>query len=356
MPTAIAVTSPDLVLPAPGRHGPLGRQGPPGLPGPTVMALRHPREQPLEEALAEVSAVLEQHGFLVVLHPAAAPAAVVRRLHTVRSVLESDRMALIPLPLPPLAVAVIARQLLQLSTADLGAGVLATAARLLTHYIHAGAVLGSVAKLDRVPVTLGAHARSWVPGAQFAVLAAPRPQLVRIGRDPVPPGPDFATGLVHASGRADAAWVTGELAAGWRVQAMEMAPLPAASAPWWATEKVCEFAAGITDPLVLSRLVASVQRARCSWCGLEIIGDRCLLCATPVPPGPAAPSPAPPRAVPQPMPQAVSQAVPQSMPQAVPPQGAPPPVAQPPPQQSAAQPPHRPAAGAAIPSPPEINR
>ncbi|AUH40929.1 hypothetical protein [Streptomyces sp. CMB-StM0423] len=331
------------MLPAPGRHGPLGRQGPPGLPGPTVMALRHPREQPLEEALAEVSAVLEQHGFLVVLHPAAGPAEVVRRLHTVRSVLESDRMALIALPLPPLAVAVIARQLLQLSTADLGAGVLATAARLLTHYIHAGAVLGSVAKLDRVPVTLGAHARSWVPGAQFAVLAAPRPQLVRIGRDPVPPGPDFATGLVHASGRADAAWVTGELAAGWRVQAMEMAPLPAASAPWWATDKVCEFAAGITDPLVLSRLVASVQRARCSWCGLEIIGDRCLLCATPVPPGPAAPSP--------PLPQAV----PQSMPQPVPHQGAPPPLAQPPPR-SVPQPHHQPAVGAAPPSPPEINR
>nr|WP_253911680.1 hypothetical protein [Streptomyces sp. CNQ-509] len=338
MPTAIAVTGPDLVLPAPGRHGPLGRQGPPGLPGPTVTALRHPREQPLEEALAEVSAVLEQHGFLVVLHPAATSAEVVRRLHTVRSVLESDRMALVPLPLPPLAVAVIARQLLQLSTADLGAGVLATAARLLTHYIHAGAVLGSVAKLDRVPVTLGAHARSWVPGAQFAVLAAPHPQLVRIGRDPVPPGPDFATGLVHASGRADAAWVTGELAAGWRVQGMEMAPLPAASAPWWATDKVCEFAAGITDPLVLSRLVASVQRARCSWCGLEIIGDRCLLCATPVPPGPAAPSPPLPQAVPAPVPH----------------QGAPPPVAQPPPQ--SVPPYHQPAVGAAPPSPPEINR
>jgi hypothetical protein len=304
------------------------------------MALRHPREQPLEEALAEVSAVLEQHGFLVVLHPAATPAAVVRRLHTVRSVLESDRMALIPLPLPPLAVAVIARQLLQLSTADLGAGVLATAARLLTHYVHAGAVLGSVARLDRVPVTLGAHAhggtpkpaglRGRVPGAQFAVLAAPRPRLVRVGRDPVPPGPDFATGLVHASGRLDAAWVTGELAAGWRVQSMEMAPLPAASVPWWATEKVCEFAAGITDPLVLSRLVASVQRARCSWCGLEIIGDRCLLCATPVPPGPAAPSPAPPQVVPAP-----AQSVPA---------------------QSVPQPAHRPAAGAAIPSPPENNR
>lgn len=332
MPTAIAVTSPDLVLPASGRQGPPGRPAPPGHPGPAVTALRHPREQPLEEALAEVSAVLEQHGFLVVLHPAAAPAAVVRRLHTVRSVLESDRMALIPLPLPPLAVAVIARQLLQLATADVGAGVLATAARLLTHYVHAGAVLGSVAKLDRVPVTLGAHTRSWVPGTQFAVLAAPRPRLVRVGRDPVPPGPDFVTGLVHASGRLDAAWVTGELAAGWRVQTVEAAPLPAASAPWWATEKVCEFAAGITDPLVLSRLVASVQRARCSWCGLEIIGDRCLLCATPVPPGPAAPSPAPPQAVPAQPPPAQ-------------------PVPLPVPQQA-----HRPAVGAAIPSPPENNR
>ncbi|MFE3762868.1 hypothetical protein ACFXPI_14015 [Streptomyces sp. NPDC059104] len=304
MPTAIAVTSADLVLPAPDRH----------TPGAAV--LRPPGEADLEGTLAETSALLERHGHLVAVVPPWLPPATVRRLHTVRAILETDRIALLDIDLPPLATAVLVRQLRQLTVCDFSPGVIASAARLLSHYIHAGALLGTVAKLDRVPVGLKAHARSWSPSAQFAVLAHPTPHLARLGsagskgagpkgagpkgagpkgagpkgagpQGGLPPGPGFATHLTFARGALSSDWVTAELAPAWQVQGVMENPLPADSAAWWATPKLVEFAAAIPDLSVLYQLVASVRREECRWCGLELIGDRCGFCAAPL----AAPPP-----------------------------------------------------------------
>ncbi|MEV8534468.1 hypothetical protein [Streptomyces sp. NPDC051211] len=272
MPTAIAVTSADLVLPAPDRHTP-------------PAAVLHPPERlDLEHALAETAALLERHGHLLVVVPAWLPAPAVRRLHTVRAILESDRIALLDIDLPPLGTALLVRQLRQLTMCDFSPGIIASAARLLSHYIHAGALLGSVAKLDRIPVALKAHARSWAPGAQFAVLANPAPHLVKLGPGAaLPPGPAFATHLTFARGQLAGDWVATELAPAWQVQGVLENPLPADSPAWWATPKLIEFAAAIPDIGVLYQLVASVRREDCRWCGLELIGDRCGFCATPIP-------------------------------------------------------------------------
>ncbi|MGW7121106.1 hypothetical protein [Streptomyces sp. NPDC054901] len=283
VPTAIAVTSADLVLPAPDRH----------TPGAAV--LRPPGEADLEGALAETTALLDRHGHLVVVVPSWLPPATARRLHTVRAILETDRIALLDIDLPPLGTAVLVRQLRQLSVCDFSPGVLASAARLLSHYIWAGALLGTVAKLDRVPVGLKAHARSWSPSARFAVLAHPTPHLAKLGpqgaageREGVlPPGPGFATHLTFARGQSSSDWVAAELAPAWQVQGVMENPLPADSPGWWATPKLVEFAAAIPDPSVLYQLVSSVRREECRWCGFELIGDRCGFCAAPL----AAPPP-----------------------------------------------------------------
>lgn len=270
MPTAIAVTSPDLVLP------PLDRQTPPAAvqPQPT-----------LEASLNGMHALIEQHGYVIAVHPAAGDDPAVQRLRTVRSVLESDRVALLGIDLPPLGLALLAQQLRQLSVCDFSPGVLASSARLLAHYIYAGALLGSVAKLDRVPVSLTSHAKSWVPGAQFAVLAGPRPQLLRVGQEELP-GPEFGTRMVVAAGQPPSDWVTASLAPAWRVQGVATVPLPQGSARWWGTNRLVEFAAGLHDVSVLYQLVSSVRREMCHWCGLELIGDRCGFCAAPLPPPP----------------------------------------------------------------------
>ncbi|MEU6093771.1 hypothetical protein [Streptomyces sp. NPDC047079] len=270
MPTAIAVTSPDLVLP------PLDRQTPPAAvqPQPT-----------LEQSLNGMHALIEQHGYVIALHAASGDDPAVQRLRTVRSVLESDRIALLGLDLPPLGLALLAQQLRRLSVCDFSPGVLASSARLLAHYVYAGALLGSVAKLDRVPVSLAAHAKSWASNSQFAVLAHPRPQLVRVGQGELP-GPEFGTRMVVASGQPPSDWVTASLAPAWRVQGVATVPLPKDSGRWWGTQRLVEFAAGLHDVSVLYQLVSSVRREVCHWCGLELIGDRCGFCAAPLPPPP----------------------------------------------------------------------
>ncbi len=283
MPTAIAVTSADMALPA---------QDERTVPAVVLDGLD---QRPLEHALLELHTLTEQYGYLIVLCSAATPEPVVRRLHTLRSLLESDRIAVFRPALPPLAVAVLARQLRQLASCDLSPGVLASAGRLLTHYLHAGAVLGSVAKLDRVPVGLKAHAKSWMPGSQFAVLAHPEPQLVRIAPGATLKGPEFHTWMLVAKGQqGHGDWVAG-LAGQWSVHGLREVPLPAESPVWWGTGRMTEFCSHLADLSVLYQLVTSVRQTACHWCGLDVIGDRCVFCSA-TPPGY---EPAPPRALEQ---------------------------------------------------------
>ncbi|MGY0018340.1 hypothetical protein [Streptomyces sp. cg35] len=279
MPTAIAVTDPDLVLNSPDRHTPTASVLPVG---------EAPDAYPLDRAIVDVHTLIEQHGYVIVLCPQSVPDAVVHRLYSIRSVLESDRIAILRPELPPLGLAVLALQLRQLSICDFSPGVLASAGRLLAHYVHAGALLGSVAKLDRVPVTLKAHAKSWSPGAQFAVVASPQPQLLKVTGTETPSGPSFGTRMFYAAGQQTTDWVTGALARAWRVQGATETRLPAESPRWWATGKgghpgrIVEFAAAIPDISVLYQLVSSVRREECHWCGLELIGDRCGFCSAPL--------------------------------------------------------------------------
>jgi len=265
------VTSADLVLP------PTDQQTP------TAALLQAPEAQVLELAIGDMHLLLEQHGYVIALYPSGIRPEHERRLHSIRSVLESDRIALVKVDLPPLGVAVLVRQLRQLSICDFSPGVVASAARLLSHYIYAGALLNSVAKLDRVPVSLKSHARSWVPGSQFAVLAGPRPQLIKVGPAAEPlAGPEFRTHLLVAQGQLQSDWVQETLAPAWKVQAVHDTRLPADSPRWWGTGKLVEFAAHLPDLSVLYQLVSSVRRERCHWCEMELIGDRCAFCSSPL--------------------------------------------------------------------------
>jgi hypothetical protein len=268
---------------------------PPDRNTPRAHVFKSPEAQPFDAALAETQSLIDQHGYLVVVHQTTLSKPFLHRLHAIRSMLETDRIALLPTALPPLGTAVLVRQLRQLSLCEFSPGVLGAAARLLAHYIYAGALLNSVAKLDHVPVQLTAHAKSWLPKAQFAVLAAPTPQLVRIdgssgsgdGSEAILAGPQFGTHLTIANGQLTSDWVRDTLALRWNVGGMQWAHLPEQSASWWGTGKLVEFAAAIPDVSVLYKLVSSVRRDECHWCGLELIGDRCAFCAAPAPYGPA---------------------------------------------------------------------
>ncbi|MFJ8770598.1 hypothetical protein ACWECC_10560 [Streptomyces microflavus] len=265
------MTSADLVLP------PTDQQTP------TAALLQAPEAQALELAIGDMHLLLEQHGYVIALYPSGIRPEHERRLHSIRSVLESDRIALVKVDLPPLGVAVLVRQLRQLSICDFSPGVVASAARLLSHYIYAGALLNSVAKLDRVPVSLKSHAKSWVPGSQFAVLAGPEPQLIKVGPNAEPlTGPEFRTHLLVAKGQLQSEWVQETLVPAWKVQAVHDTGVLADSPRWWGTGKLVEFAAYLPDISMLYQLVCSVRREKCHWCEMELIGDRCAFCSAPL--------------------------------------------------------------------------
>jgi hypothetical protein len=238
---------------------------------------------PLEQHLLRVVATLEAYGHLVALVPPGPDDPARRRMHTLRAALEADRVAIVPVDLPPLAGSLLAEQLRRLSATDLGPGVLAGAARLLSYYLYSGALLGSIARLDRIPVSVGAQLKSYVPRRHFAAFAHPEPRLAEAGADPraIPPGPAYLTQLAFAPGPGapDPAWVTGPLAHAWRSQHVREVALPPDSARWWGTGRLVEFVAYIADVGMLYQLVTSVRRNSCSWCGLEVIGDQCLFCS-----------------------------------------------------------------------------
>ncbi|MFI7272410.1 hypothetical protein [Streptomyces sp. NPDC049879] len=273
MPIAIAVTSADLVLPPTDQH----------TPGAHV--LTPPDAQEFPDALAETARLLDQHGHLVTVYPTTTPRATVQRLHAVRAMLESDRIALLPSALPPLGTAVLVRQLRQLSVCDFAPGVLGASTRLLAHYVYAGALLAPGSRLDRVPVALPADPTGAPrPSGQLAVLAGPAPQLVRADGEGSLSGPQFSTSLTYAPGALGngSEWVTARLARQWQVRGVHPVPLPAESAAWWGTGKLVEFAAAISDVSLLYQMVGSMRQETCHWCGLTLIGDRCAFCSAPL--------------------------------------------------------------------------
>jgi hypothetical protein len=108
--------------------------------------------------------------------------------------------------LPPLGVAALASQLRRPAFCGINPGVLASAGRLLTHYVHCGAVLNSVIRLDHVLVGLEAHAESWVPGDVMPLRAPFGEAHVRsVGRWC---GCQGVLGFVSSWGSVSGAWTT----------------------------------------------------------------------------------------------------------------------------------------------------
>ena len=96
------------------------------------------------------------------------------------------------------------------------------------------------------------------------------------------PGPEFGTSMLVAQGQLQSDWATATLAKSWNAQGLREVVLPAESATWWGTGKLIEFCAYLPDLSVLYQLVTSVRQNSCHWCGIDVIGDRCVFCsATP---------------------------------------------------------------------------
>ncbi|TDB93169.1 hypothetical protein, partial [Actinomadura sp. 7K534] len=243
-----------------------------------------------------VAYALGQRGAVLVVYPSWKGERARRMVRLARSALLTDRVAGVPLDVPPLALSLIADQL-AFASGYARPGVLASLAGRLCESVYAGAWVNSVARMEHIKTGLGAHVSSYLPGNGFAVSAGPRPAVHRISASrPVPepatrPADPVLMLFGHENG--DVEWLQHRLRpviGAVSVTAVAAQPM---SAEYWGTRKYAEFVAFSGHPQALQSLLAGSPYRSCGWCGEPTALPECPFCFM-VQPGPdAAPAPGP---------------------------------------------------------------
>ncbi|MEU4827538.1 hypothetical protein AB0H37_37230 [Actinomadura sp. NPDC023710] len=273
------------------------------------VAVEGPGDEAAPAFVDHMAHALRQRGAVLVLYPAWKRGRAQRLVRLARSALLTDRIAGLPLDVPPLALSLVADQL-TFASAHARPGVLATLVHRLCETVHAGAWVNSVARLEHVKTGLGAHVSSYLPGGGFAVTAGAHPEVHRItASKPVPQPasrPADPVLMLVADANGDAGWLQSKmrpvLAA---VSSTPVAPQPM-SADYWGTKKYTEFVAFSGHPRALQSLLAGSPYRPCGWCGEPTALPECPFClmvqpaeeappAGPVPPGRSQPSAVRPR-------------------------------------------------------------
>ena len=116
----------------------------------------HAASEGLPWLIDRMAHALRGHGAVLVVYPSWEAEAARRVISLARGVLLTDRIAGMPLDLPPLALSLVADQLAFVSQ-YVRPGVLASMAPRLAGEVFAGAWVNSVANLDHIAIGLGAH-------------------------------------------------------------------------------------------------------------------------------------------------------------------------------------------------------
>ena len=120
------------------------------------------------------------------------PKAALARLSTVRSLLDTDKVAIHVTPLPPLAMGVLAATAAALADHAVSAGVLAGALGAVSEQLTVLAWTSTVSNLQHPGVSLLDHARSALPWSSFAVGLAPQSFVQPLSANDPPLGLDRA--------------------------------------------------------------------------------------------------------------------------------------------------------------------
>lgn len=158
-----------------------------------------------------VTAGIEANGAVIAIVPTWFAPEALMRLEMVRSILDTERLAIHPTALPPLAGAALASLASALGPHTPGPGVLASMLPELEAELHVITWLGSVSGLSTPSPTLAQHMASLTPGTAFGVSSFPEPSVHKLrGGAPTVPLPEIArpSRLVVAPRQGDARWIT----------------------------------------------------------------------------------------------------------------------------------------------------
>lgn len=225
---------------------------------------------------------LHQRKAVLALYPAWRSTEGKRFVQLARGTLDTDRVAGIPLNLPPLALSLVADQLAYVAQ-HVSPGLLASLAYRLPYEILAGAWVNSVAKLEHIQTSLRKHVTSYLPGTGFMVAAAPYEVVHRITTgDPIarvsfrPADPVL---MLAAREDGDAEWLQQTFQPALGATSMTFVQAQPLSSEFWGTKKYVEFVAFSGHPYALQNAIRATPCRPCPWCGESIALDTCPFCA-----------------------------------------------------------------------------
>lgn len=236
----------------------------------------------LSELTDELRGALDDARRVIVIQPDWFGDEAWRRLQTVHSLLDTDRVMLHRTALPPLAASVAAAL-----TAAAGAhlqrpGAVAAALPQIERELIVLAWLGRVNGLRRPAPSVGQHAKSALPSSAFMAVLHPDERVHTLGGPgselPLARVPEPMELLMAPWPDGDVDWVV-EVAnpalGGLRLREIDALP----DAPgWWGTDRLVELAAYPTDVASLARRVAPAALSACRWCREPIAASPCPFC------------------------------------------------------------------------------
>lgn len=210
------------------------------------------------------------------------PADTLERVRMIRSLLQTDRVAIHVTDLPPLAASVLAALTAALAPLAPSAGALAGAIDAIADELVVLAWVGSVAGLRHPGVSLLHHARSALPWSSFGVGLQPEPFVEPVSTSaealPLAP-PELPIELLVAPEEgADLDWIVDVVAPALGGVGIREIPPTLHGAAWWGTSRLLE-AVGV--PISLEALAEATlphSVSPCVWCGEPIAAGPCPFC------------------------------------------------------------------------------
>jgi len=252
--------------------------------GGTIPAFSHtPAPNDFERLIDTVRTAIHESGHVIAIYPDYAAEPLLARLETVRTALNTRKLAPYATALPPLAGAALTSLASAVTPYIKAPGVLFAALPNLQAELVVLAWLGSVSKLNNPSPSMGQHLLSMWPTSEFAVKFWPEPTVKTLRKkDKALSLPTtFRPMMLATAARegADATWVDEVVLPGLGMPpTLRFDPTPLGPR-WWGTARLLEAVAYPVDvPVIARRITQSLSPFLCRWCGDAIATRHCPFC------------------------------------------------------------------------------
>jgi hypothetical protein len=210
------------------------------------------------------------------------PPETLERVRTIRSLLQTGRVAIHVTDLPPLAASVLAALTAALAPLAVSAGALAGAIDLIADELLVLAWTGSVAGLRHPGVSLLDHARSALPWSSFGVGLQPESFVQPVSAPaedlPLAPLEHPIELLVAPEEDADLSWIVDVVAPALGDVGIRQIPATLHGSRWWGTTRLAEVVGVPTSIDWLAEATLPRSVSPCAWCGEPIAAAPCPFC------------------------------------------------------------------------------